>query len=86
MKKYANAKDVLPEELFLEIKKYYDSGMLYVEKGNDSKAKRKLVIALWMQKTPAREIALLAGLSMRRVHQIIAQERRENAFLGCRNK
>ena len=86
MKSYVNAKDVLPEGLFIEIKKYYNSGLLYVEKGNDSGAKRKLVIALWKQRTPAKEISLISGLSTRRVHQIIAQKRRENAFFGCRNK
>jgi hypothetical protein len=85
MKKYANAKEVLPEELFLEVKKHY-TGMMYVAKGNDSEDRKKLVIALWKQKTPAREISLLSGLSVRRVHQIIAQECRENAFLGCRKQ
>ena len=83
MKNYANAKDVLPKELFLEIRKHCTGGMLYVPKGNNSEDRKKLVIALANQKTPAREIALLSGLTMRRVHQVIAQERRKNAFSGC---
>lgn len=80
---YVNAKDVLPHELFLEVKKWYN-GVLYVPKDSEREARRKLVISLWEKKTPAGDIALITELSVRRVHQIIAQECRENAFLGCR--
>jgi len=73
MKSYANAKDVLPEELFLEVKKHY-TGMMYVAKGNCSESRRALVISLWKKKIPASEVALLSGVSMRRVHQIVAKE------------
>jgi CRP-like cAMP-binding protein len=74
MKNYANAKDVLPDELFDEVKKHY-TGMLYVPDGMRHQEKRKLIIALLKQKTDAKEIASIVGLSVRRVLQIIAEER-----------
>ncbi len=81
MKNYANARDVLPKELFEEVKKHY-TGMLYISDRMHPKDKRKLVIMLCEQKTDARDIASITGLSVRRVHQIIAQECRKNAFKG----
>jgi hypothetical protein len=74
MKKYANAKDVLPDELFEEVKKYC-TGMLYVPDGVRHQDRRKLVIALLKQKTDTKEIASIVGLSVRRVAQIISEER-----------
>jgi hypothetical protein len=73
-KNYANAKDVLPNELFDEVKKHY-TGMLYVPDGVRHQDRRKLVIALQNQKTCPREIASIVGLSVRRVTQIISEER-----------
>jgi len=73
MQSYINAAKVLPKELVQEIRKHY-TGMMYVPNGNDREARRKLVIALHSHSTPAKEIAILAGLSLRRVHQIIAEE------------
>ncbi len=74
MKSYANAKDILPDELFQEVKKHY-TGMLYVPDGVRHQDRRKLVIALFNQKTSPKEIAAIVGLGIRRVTQIIAEER-----------
>jgi len=74
MKNYANAKDILPDELLQEVKKHY-TGMLYVPDGNRHQEKRKLVIALFNQETCPKEIAAIVGLGIRRVTQVIAEER-----------
>jgi hypothetical protein len=79
MKKYANAKDVLPEKLFDEVKKHY-TGMLYVPDGVRHQDRRKLVIALLNQKTDTKEIAGIVGLSTRRVAQIISEERNKTRY------
>lgn len=71
--KYVNAEKVLPKELVQEIRKHY-TGTMYVTRVRDSEAKKKLVIALWNKETAAVDIALLSGLSVRRVHQILAKE------------
>lgn len=82
MKTYQNAGKILPEELFNEVKKIY-TGSLYIPHEDDRYARKKIVIALWKQNASAKEIALIAGIGIRRVHQIIAEERHNNAFLGC---
>ncbi|OGV47599.1 MAG: hypothetical protein A2017_09965 [Lentisphaerae bacterium GWF2_44_16] len=86
MGNYANAKDVLPKELFEELKKYCTGGMLYISEGAHHRDKQKLAVMLHGQKTDIRDIANITGLSTRRVYQIIAQERQKNAVSGCANK
>jgi len=80
MEKYANAKDVLPAELFEEVKKHYSGGMLYVPEGTHHREKRKLVVLLYRQKADVKEIASIVGLSRRRIFQIIAEERYKTLF------
>jgi len=74
MKKYANAKDVLPDELLQEIRKFC-TGNLYIPPGTHYQQKRTLVMHLHGRQTDAKGIANVTGLSTRRVFQIIAEER-----------
>ena len=75
-KHYANAKDVLPQHLIEQIRKHY-TGMLYVS-GEDVRAQtRQLIINLAKQNVPTVEIATIAGVSSRRVNQVIARRRRK---------
>ncbi len=73
-KNYANAKDVLPKELFEEVKKHF-LGTLYVTDSIKPEEKRKLVLALRKQDMDPKEIAPIVGLSIRRVNQILREER-----------
>ena len=72
-KKYANAKDVLPKELIAEIQKHYH-GMLWIPSPNVFFEERaKLVIELKSKGVQTKAIAHLAGVSTRRVRQILAK-------------
>ena len=69
-RKYANAKDVLPDELLKELQKYH-CGFLYVPSTNEFYGNReKLVIELKRSGVGSREVAALAGITIRRVNQI----------------
>jgi hypothetical protein len=74
MKNYANAKDVLPKELYEEVKKHF-TGTMYVSERIRPCEKRKLILALCKQNMDANEIAAIVGLSVRRTHQILKEER-----------
>ena len=75
-KHYANAKDVLPQHLIEQIRKHY-TGMLYVS-GEDTRGKkRQLIINLAKQNVSTAEIATIAGVSSRRVNQILTRKRRK---------
>jgi len=75
MKNYANAKDVLPPELFEQVQKHY-TGNLYVPGKNDAKHKRELIITLAKSGADTAEIASIAGVSTRRVNQVISKKRK----------
>jgi predicted transcriptional regulator len=73
---YANAEKVLPPELLKEIQRHY-CGVLWVPSPNKYfEDRRKLVVALRQKKVTSREIAQLAGLSVRRVNQILREEKK----------
>ena len=77
-KNYANAKDVLPQELIEQIKQHYNTGgMIYIPGEKAKSSKRQLVLTLAQQEASTGEIAMIAGISRRRVNQILAQERRQ---------
>ena len=77
MKRYANAEKILPKKLLDEVQKYH-TGMLWVPGPNRFyKERRQLVIALREQGVNTREIAQLAGVTTRRVNQILAARRRD---------
>jgi len=77
-KRYANAKDVLPEELFEQIQKHY-TGILWIPAPSRFyQERRNLVLALHLQGISSQEISNLAGVTTRRVNQIIAAERKQD--------
>ena len=73
-KNYANAQNVLPEELLNRIKPYFSGGILYVP-GNPGRVPANVQLALSMvsEGTPREKIAQTLGISSRRVNQIIAK-------------
>lgn len=76
-KKYTNAEKVLPRELLREIQKHCN-GLLWIPApGSFYKERRQLVIALKSQGIETDEIASLAGITRRRVNQILADYRKE---------
>lgn len=77
IKKYANAEHILPRELLKEVQKYH-FGILWIPAtGSFYKERRQLVIALKSQGIETDEIASLAGITRRRVNQILADHRKE---------
>ena len=78
MKKYANAEKILPPELLKEVQKHY-TGILWIPTPSRFyKERRQLVIALHLQGIKSCEIANLAGVTIRRVNQILAAERKQD--------
>lgn len=81
IKKYANAEHILPRELLKEVQKHHSgihSGILWIPApGSFYKERRQLVIALKSQGIETDEIASLAGITRRRVNQILADHRKE---------
>jgi len=78
IKKYANAEHILPRELLKEVQKYH-SGILWIPApGSFYKERRQLVIAMKSQGIETDEIASLAGITRRRVNQILVDHRKES--------
>lgn len=76
MKKYANAEKILPNELLKQVQQYH-TGILWIPTPSRFyKERRQLVIALHQQGIDSREIADLAGVTIRRVNQILSAERK----------
>ncbi len=76
--KYANAKNVLPPELLSEVQKHF-TGMMWVPAHTQFFAvRRRLVLELKAQGVSTCEIAKLAGVTPRRVRQILAKARSES--------
>jgi hypothetical protein len=73
MKKYANAKDVLPEDLLKALQKHH-TGMLWVPENSKTCECAKNIILLHQQGFTAKEIAFIVERSPRRVHQVLAGE------------
>ena len=72
---YANATEVLPAELVKTIQQYH-TGMLYVPSTGSYYDKRKTLILTLVEKgVSAKEISRLAGVSARRVRQIVHDAR-----------
>jgi len=81
MKKYANAREVLPTRLYEQIKKHF-TGLLYVpgEAAYDP-GKRELVINLAKQGAGTVEIANIMALSTRRINQILKGKRKRKTTM-----
>jgi hypothetical protein len=79
MKKYANAEKILPADLLKQVQQYH-TGILWIPTPSRFyKERRQLVVALHHQGIESREIADLAGVTIRRVNQILAAERKSNS-------
>ncbi len=77
-KRYANAEKILPKELLKKVQKYH-TGVLWIPTPSRFyQERRQLVIALHGQGINTREIAQLAGVTIRRVNQILSAERKQN--------
>ena len=75
-KNYANAKDVLQPELLKEVQKHC-SGLLWIPSlGRFYQERRDLVVALHLQGVSTVEISNLAGVTVRRVNQVLAEYRK----------
>ena len=74
-KNYANAKDVLPPELLEQVREHF-TGNLYISGKTDAHQKRELIITLAKSGADTAEIANIAGVSTRRVNQVISKKRR----------
>jgi hypothetical protein len=76
MKKYANAKDVLPRNLYEQVKQHF-TGTLYIpgERTRDP-GKKNIVISLAKQGAGVQEIANIMDVTPRRVNQILAGRRK----------
>ncbi len=76
IKKYANAEEILPKELLKEVQKYH-TGILWIPfPSRFYKERKQLVIALKSQGINTDEIARLAGITRRRVNQILADQKK----------
>lgn len=74
MKPYANANEVLPPALVQEIQKHFN-GILWIPSLDTFFCQRRdLVNALKAQGIAPKEIANLAGVSLRRVYQILSDQ------------
>lgn len=77
MKPYANAIDVLPVELVREIQKHFH-GILWIPSPDTFFfQRRELVCAMKAQGIAPNEIANLAGVSLRRVYQILRNNKQD---------
>jgi helix-turn-helix protein len=72
---YANAKDVLPPELLEQVREHF-TGNLYIPGKDEVKPRTELIITLAKSGADTAEIARIAGVSTRRVNQVISKKRR----------
>lgn len=75
--KYTNAEKVLPRELLREIQKHYNGQLRLPAPGCFYKEVKQLMIALKELGVETGKIASLAGVTRRRVNQILAAYRKE---------
>ncbi|HUT54378.1 MAG TPA: helix-turn-helix domain-containing protein [bacterium] len=81
-KRYACAHAVLPADLVEAVQAHF-TGLLWVPSSKlFYDERKKLVLALKEEGVPIKEIARLAGISPRRVHQIIKNERPDKIISG----
>jgi len=74
MKNYVNARDVLPDGLLRELRRYH-SGALYVPAEDSMFERQALVVSMNERGATRKEISHLAGISVRRVSQIIKESK-----------
>ena len=72
---YANARDVLPPDLLEAVREHF-TGLLWVPSDSGFyEERRRLVLALKEQGISTNEVACLAGITPRRVRQIVQETR-----------
>jgi DNA-binding NarL/FixJ family response regulator len=73
-KSYVNGRDILPPELLAEVQKHV-RGLVWIPSPDTFiRERRELILSLRAEGVPTREVARLAGISVRRVNQIVSQE------------
>ena len=73
--RYRNARGVLPPELLAEVQQHI-TGLVWIPAPQTFyHERRKLILTLREQGVPTREIARLAGISVRRVNQVTSQKK-----------
>ena len=69
---YLNGREVLPPDVLAEVQKHA-SGLIWIPSPKTFfRERRQLILTLREQGVPTREIARLAGISVRRVNQVAA--------------
>lgn len=69
---YLNGREVLPPDVLAEVQKHA-SGLIWIPSPKTFyHERRQLILTLREQGVPTREIARLAGISVRRVNQVVA--------------
>lgn len=69
---YANAAEILPDELLKEVQRYFPDGLLWVPKGGfDHKERADLAVKLIEKGAPVKEVAELAKMSPRHVRRLV---------------
>ena len=69
---YLNGREVLPPDVLAEVQKHA-SGLIWIPSPKTFyHERRQLILTLREQGVPTKEIARLAGLSVRRVNQVVA--------------
>ena len=77
-KRYANAQEILPADLLAQLQQHH-TGLLWIPAVNTTTKRRDLVVTLHGQGLQPGAIAALAGISVRRVQQIVAKERQSSS-------
>ena len=71
---YANGRETLPPELLSKVQKHC-TGLVWIPSPNTFKhGRRELILSLREEGVPTKDIARLAGISVRRVNQILAKK------------
>jgi DNA-binding NarL/FixJ family response regulator len=69
---YLNGREVLPPDVLAEVQKHA-SGLIWIPSPKTFyHERRQLILTLREQGVPTKEIARLAGISVRRVNQVVA--------------
>ena len=69
---YLNGREVLPPDVLAEVQKHA-SGLIWIPSPRTFfRERRQLILTLREQGVPTKEIARLAGISVRRINQVVA--------------
>lgn len=69
---YLNGREVLPPDVLAQVQKHA-SGLIWIPSPKTFfRERRQLILTLRGQGVPSKEIARLAGISVRRVNQVVS--------------